>query len=260
MPSLPPSHKSRPEVEYLMVIFRGKVIQDDVILNYLKRNLQLKQICCSILTQEIINKFSQEQGITVTDEEIQAEVERLRYKHRLSQDNDIFAWLTDQLITIDAWQAGIRDRLLAENLSYGLFAREVEKVFSENQLDFDQVLLYRIVVPYEQVAQEILYQIQESELSFYEAAHIYDVDERRRHQCGYEGKVYRWNLHPDISSVVFSTVPGNVIGPLSVDQLSHLLRVEEFIPAELTSERYQEILNRMFDEWLTTELNYMLDS
>ncbi|HEY9642606.1 MAG TPA: peptidylprolyl isomerase [Coleofasciculaceae cyanobacterium] len=212
------------------------------------------------MTQRIIDKFAQERGIIVADEEIQTEVDRLRYENRLFHVNDIFAWLTDQLVTMEDWQAGIRDRLLAENLSHELFAREVEKKFFENQLDFDQVLLYRIVVPYEQVAQEILYQIQESELSFYEAARLYDVDERRRYQCGYEGKVYRWNLQPDLSAIVFSAVPGNVIGPLSIDQLSHLLRVEEFVPAELTAERYREILDQMFNDWLTTELNYMLDA
>jgi hypothetical protein len=34
--------------------------------------------------------------------------------------------------------------------------------------------------------------------------------------------------------------------------------VEKFIPAELTPQRYQEILNNMFNEWLANELNYLL--
>jgi hypothetical protein len=36
--------------------------------------------------------------------------------------------------------------------------------------------------------------------------------------------------------------------------------VEEFVAAELTPERYQEILDRMFKEWLVSELNYMIYS
>ena len=34
--------------------------------------------------------------------------------------------------------------------------------------------------------------------------------------------------------------------------------VERFIPAELTPERYDEILDRLFQDWLNRELNYML--
>ena len=36
--------------------------------------------------------------------------------------------------------------------------------------------------------------------------------------------------------------------------------VEEFIPAELTPETYQEILDRMFKQWLAGEINYLLHS
>jgi parvulin-like peptidyl-prolyl isomerase len=84
------------------------------------------------------------------------------------------------------------------------------------------------------------------------------VSAQRRLQCDYEGKFYRWNLKPDVSALVFSATPGHVIGPFLMEQASHLFMVEEFISAELTPERHQEILNRMFTEWLTTELNYKL--
>lgn len=162
------------------------------------------------------------------------------------------------MINPDDWEAGIRDCLLAQKLAEILFAKEVEKFFAENRLDFEQVLLYQIVVPFEKVAREILYQIEEQEISFYEAAHCYDIDEKRRYQCGYEGKVYRWNLKPDIAAEVFNAQPGAVVGPLQTEQGSHLLMIEEFIPAQLTPERYQEIRDRMFKEWLASELNYTI--
>jgi hypothetical protein len=36
--------------------------------------------------------------------------------------------------------------------------------------------------------------------------------------------------------------------------------VEEFIPAELTPQRYQELLDSMFKEWLSSEIIYMIHS
>lgn len=242
-----------------MINFKGKIIQSDEIVLALKKNIRLKEICQKIFYQEIIHKAVEERGICITPEEVQAESDQQRYENRLFRASDTFAWLADQLITAEDWEAGIRDRLMAEKLAQALFASEVEKYFTEHQLDFDQVSLYQIIVPYEKLAQEIYYEIQEDEISFYEAAHIYDIDPKRRCQCGYEGKFFRWDLKPELSAIVFSAAIGSVIGPLVIDQASHLLMVEEFIPAELTEERHQEILNRMFNEWLMTELNYRLN-
>jgi parvulin-like peptidyl-prolyl isomerase len=230
------------------------------VVNFLKREIQLKEVYQRILYQRVINQAAQERGLTVTPEEIQAEANQLRREKRLEKASDTLAWLADQMITADDWEAGICDRLMAKKLAQFLFAKEAEKFFAQNKLDFDQILLYQIIVPYERLAHEIFYQIEEQEISFYEAAHLYDIDERRRQQCGYEGKLYRWSLKPDFAAVVFSAQLGEVIGPLTTEQGYHLLLVEEFIPAELTPERYQDIIDRMFKDWLTSELNYRLHS
>ncbi|BAU12318.1 hypothetical protein LEP3755_28470 [Leptolyngbya sp. NIES-3755] len=240
-----------------MTSFKGGDIEPDKIIFALKKSLQLKEICRSVAQQEIIEQAIAARGITVTPEEIQVEADRMRYENRLFRASDTLAWLSDQLISAEDWEAGIRDRLQADKLAQVLFSKEVERFFAENRSEFDQVLLYRIVVPYLQLAQEIAYQIEEEEISFYEAAHLYDMDDSRRYQCGYEGKVYRWNLKPDVSAIVFSTPPGQVSGPMLIDQAAHLFMVEEFVPAELTPERHQEVLARMFRDWLTTELNYL---
>jgi parvulin-like peptidyl-prolyl isomerase len=196
-----------------MITFKGGNIQPEEVISALKKNTELKEVCQRIIYQKIIDKTVTGRGIHVKPEEIQAVADQLRYEKRLFRASDTLAWLEDQVITAEDWEAGIRDRLLAEKLAKSLFEKEAEKYLVEHQADFDQVSLYQLVVPYEKLAQEIYYQIQEAEISFYEAAHIYDLDLQRRLQCGYEGKFYRWNLKPDVSALVFSAVPGNVIGP-----------------------------------------------
>jgi parvulin-like peptidyl-prolyl isomerase len=233
-------------------------IKADEMVFYLKKNLQLKFVNQQILSQKIIEKATQERGITVTAEEIQAEADRIRYERRLEKASQTLAWLAEEMISPEEWEAGMRDRLLAKKLAESLFSREVEKTFAQNKLDYEQILLYQIVVPYQKLAQELFYQIEEEEISFYEAAHLYDIDERRRHLCGYEGKLHRWSLKPDIASAIFSAQPGELIGPFATEQGYHLFLVEEFIPAELTPERSKEIIDKMFKQWLSGELNYVL--
>lgn len=242
-----------------MVGDRGGNISPDELVSFLKKNLQYQEARLGVLQQSIVNRAAAARGIEVDPQEIQAEADRQRRERRLERAADTFAWLSDQQITAEEWEAGIRDRLLTQKLMESLFGNEVESYFAQNRLDFDQVLLYQIIVPYEQLANELFYQIEESEISFFEAAHLYDIDPNRRQYCGYEGKLYRWSLRPEIAAVVFAATPGQIIHPVQTEQGFHLLRVEEFISANLTPETRQEILQRLFREWLNGELNYWLN-
>lgn len=241
-----------------MVNFSGIPIQPQTIVDFLKQEVHLRNICEKILRYQIIEQSVQERQITVTSEEIQAEANRQRYQNRLESSSATFAWLAEQLITPADWEAGIRKRLLFNKLAEHLFAREVEPYFAEHRLDFEQVSLYRIVVPYQQLAQELFYQIEEREISFYEAAHLYDIDEARRLKCGFEGRVYRWGLKPELAATIFGAQLGQVLGPVRSEQGFDLLMVEEFIAPEFNLEIRQQIVERMFREWLDSELNYLL--
>jgi parvulin-like peptidyl-prolyl isomerase len=245
-----------PALEIPMNANLESLTESSEIVGFLKKSLQYKPVCQQILQQHIIHQATQSRDIQVTDEEIQAEADRQRRELHLERSADTLAWLEDQRITPADWEAGIRDRLLTQKLRISLFESQVEGFFSQNRLDFDQVALYQIIVPYEQLAQELFYQIEESEISFYEAAHLYDIDATRRYHCGYEGLLHRWSLAPEISTVVFGAHPREIIRPVHTEAGYHILLVEEFITAQLTPEIRENILDRMFQDWLGSELNY----
>lgn len=234
------------------------LIEANEIIKLLRQDLQLKPFCQKVLQKKVIDKAAGERGLTVTPEEIQVVGDQLRREKRLEKAADTIAWLADQMVSVEDLEAGIGDRLLTQKLAEHLFSKEVEKNFFQNKLQFDQIILYQIIVTNLQLAREIFYQIQEGEISFFDAAHLYDIDENRRHLCGCEGKVYRWGLKPDIAVAVFGAKPGEVIRPIETERGYNLFMVEKFLPAELTPERYQEILHNMFKEWLANEVNYLL--
>ena len=241
-----------------MINHSKKPIEVEVIADYLKQNLQFQEIYQQILSQQIIERKAEELGLTITLEEIQTEAEKQRRERKLEKAADTYGWLEAQMITADDWELGIRAQLLRQKLRERLFAPEVEKIFAQNKLNFDQVVLYQIIVPYQKLAWEIFYQIEEEELSFYQAAHLYDVDTQRRYHCGYEGKVSRWSLTPELATKAFAANPGEIILPFQTQQGHHILMVEEFIPGKLTPQIYEEILEKMFTQWLSSELNYLL--
>ncbi len=237
-----------------MICSSAQSIRSEAIVDFLKREVILKDICKRVLSQQIISETVNAKGITVTAEEIQTEADRQRHQRHLENATATFSWLAEELITPEDWEAGISDRLLATKLAESLFVHEIEKYFVEHRLEFEQVVLYQLAVPYFQLAQELLYQIEENEISFYEAAHLYDFDEQRRLQCGYVGKPYQWSFTPEIAAILLGANPREIIGPIQSEQNYTLLMVEEFIPAKLTPEIHQIILDRLFQNWLDHEL------
>ncbi|AFY42782.1 peptidylprolyl isomerase [Nostoc sp. PCC 7107] len=240
--------------------FAKVLIESEEVVKFLKKDLKLKEVYQKILAHKVILQTAEIRGITITQEEIEAEAENQRRERHLERAADTLEWLADQLITPSDWEMGICDRLLSHKLSQVLFADEVENFFTQNRSEFDQVILYQIIIDSATLAQELYFQIEDGEISFYHAARIYDIDIHRRRKCGYEGIVYRCAIQPDIATVVFRSSPQKVTVPYKTEQGYHLFLVEEFIPAELTKERYQEIIHKMFQHWLSTEIQCLLNS
>jgi parvulin-like peptidyl-prolyl isomerase len=234
----------------------GLDVQPAEIAEFLKHALQYRSIEQSIVQLKIIAQAAAARHLTVETAAIQAEGERQRRELQLEKASDTFAWLADQKVTPEEWEQGIRDRLLAQQLSEDLFGKDVEQFFGEHRLDYDRIVFYQIILPEPQLAQELIYQLEESEISFYEAAHLYHVHEEGRQRCGFEGVIQRLALPPNLAAAVFGVPIGQVAGPVQTHQGYHLLRVEELIQATLTPEIRQAIINRKFQEWLSSEFNY----
>jgi parvulin-like peptidyl-prolyl isomerase len=243
-----------------MVRFNNVEIAAAKIDAYLQQEFKLQEICSEILHQKIIAEACAARNISVPEEEIEAEANKVRSTLRLEKASDTLAWLKDNLLDPEQWETSINNRLLRQKLAQNLFDSKVESFFAQNRLDYDRFVLYQLVVPYEKLAQELFYQIEEEEISFYQAAHLYDVDRERRYVCGYEGEVHRWDYPPDIAAVIFTTpvMVGEIIHPIKSTQGYHLFKIEDYLPAELTPKIRQEIIDKLFEQWLNSELNYLV--
>lgn len=245
-----------------MVQFHSIQIDSAEINDFLKSSMALREICHQILGQKIVQKTAVSRNITVTPQDIQDESERIRREKKLEKISDTMAWLEANMITPEDWEISIQNRLLADKLAHNLFDQQVESYFAQNRLDYEQFIIYQITVPYQKLAQEIFYQIEEEEISFYEAAHVYDIDQLRRFRCGYLGKMYRRDFSPEVAAAIFrDPLPiGQVMGPIQTEQGFNLFKIEEYLKAELTPERAQEILVQFFKQWLDNEINYLIHS
>ncbi|PSN19602.1 peptidylprolyl isomerase [filamentous cyanobacterium CCP5] len=235
-------------------------IHSEDVISSLKKRVCIKDVCRQVIYQRIIQEASTAFGIQVDAEEVQTESERFRHENRLQSAQSTMAWLEDQLITADDWEEGIAQQIFSKKLSYHLFNDEAEKYFIQNKLDFDRVNLYRIVTSSKPVAYELLYQIEEEEISFYEAAQLYDINEDNRLVCGFQGKISRWQLSPQVAAHVFGSVPGRPTEPIELEDCYAIFMVRNFIPAEYDATVQQHIIKKLFSEWLEREYERQIHS
>lgn len=244
-----------------MVDFSAISLEIQEVLDFLRRDLRLKSIYQGIIYQKIVDQAAQEQALHVTAEEVQAELARIRHENHIEHPAQLSPWLAEQMVTLSQLEQRIYEHLLTQKLARHLFAEEVEELFVQHRDDFEQAIIYRITVPYESLAYEIFYQIEEEELSFFEAAHIYNLNENHRLQCGYEGKQQRRELKPEIAEILFNAKIGEVIGPLkSSDNAYELFLIDDFISPVLSPILYEKVLDELFQEWIETKLDIYISS
>ena len=237
-----------------MVSFAGLDIEVNSIVDFLKKELRLHTVCRQLICKQIIQEKAHELGVTVSDDEIQAKADELRRELRLESAQKTMTWLQERLITADEWEDSIREHLISEKLVVEMFRETANYRFQQQQLDFEKILLYKIETANSKLAQELAYQIEEEEISFFEAAHRYDRTLDRRRTCGYEGEVSRWALDPDVAASLFAAPAHTVIGPVAEDHVSVLFYVDEFVEPALTPQTHRAICDRLFAEWLDAEL------
>jgi parvulin-like peptidyl-prolyl isomerase len=229
--------------------------QADEVLQFVKKNFQLRDLFHGVLSCKLIEQVATDRGIMVTEPEIRAEIDRWRHQNRFQKAADALAWLQAQKISVQDLEAAMGDRLRRAKLSRTLFEAEAERYFRQNKRGFDQVSLYQIKVADQFLAKELFFQIEEQEISFFEAAHIYNLDPARRKNCGYEGRCYRRILKPEVSAYVFNAQPGTLLSPLATEQGYSLFYIDEFIAAHLTPELHQTLIDALFQNWLNQELS-----
>lgn len=229
------------------------------IVDFLGRDLRLTRAYRDIISQKIIDQAARERHITVSPEEIELGLDAICYENGLDHPAQLIRWAPQQLTTLADLKRRIREKLLSQKLAQSLFLEDAQEFVQRNPGQINQIIVYKIAVPYESLAREIFYQIEEEEVSFFEAAHLYDLDEKRRLNCGYEGKFRRYNLPPELAEILFGATIGEVIGPLKIaEQIYELFLVDDLITAP-SEELYEAVLQERFNAWIDREITLYLE-
>lgn len=229
-------------------------ISTAAIIERLKISGQFSSAVLSAIRHQIIQDAAGNEGIVVTEVELQQAADDFRVAHNLYDPNDTWRWLQDNCLTGEEFEQSIYESILTPKLVQHLFGDRVEAYFYENQLDFTRAVLYEVVFANFDTAIELYYALKEKETTFIEVARKYIAEPDLRRKHGYKGIVSRQELNSAISSGVFAASPPQILKPITINQNTHLILVEEIIEPQLTDAIYSQITERLFSDWLEKQL------
>jgi parvulin-like peptidyl-prolyl isomerase len=204
----------------------------------------------SAVHNALILPMAKQEGISISDAELQEAADRFRQNIGLRSKDSTIAWLESNGLTVDDLERNLEKDKAADKLMQRVITNDdVEAYFNEYRLTLDWAQLSQIVVGDEGLANTLYQQLTDTGTDFDELARTNSEDESRD-TGGYLGKVSRQDLTPEAGSAVFDAVPGTIIGPLKSDQGYHVIKVWALSRGKLSAQDREQIREVLFREWL----------
>ncbi len=193
-----------------------------------------------MIEQVLIQQGADAQGISVTNDQIQAEVQSM--KDAAGTGDAWTQWLTSNGYTEDEFTQTLRSTLLTNAVR--------DSLTTDLEGDVRQVHARHILVSSETAANDILTRLKAGE-DFATLAQSLSEDETTRNNGGDLGWFTQEELLvPELSAAAFSLQPGEIGGPITTDLGYHIIQTIEFANRPVDPDRRVYIAQARFEGWL----------
>lgn len=224
------------------------------VLKFLQANRKLDAFIGDIVRQFVIERELQSQTeLQVNPAVIEQAIVDFRLQNQLTDANTFQEWLANNGLTYEAFhnQAALSFRLKA--LKEQVTEPKLQEYFIERKVFLDRVVLSRIIVMDKELADELYSQLQEG-TRFEQLAREYSITDDKI-MNGMVGPVSRGTMPDILRSAVDLAKPGDVVGPLGLENRWGLFRVEEVLPASLDNPQIKQSLqDELFEQWLAERM------
>ena len=215
---------------------------DADMLAYLRRSLRTAKLAALTERDAMLLQFSEQLGITVSNEEVQAAVDAFRRRYKLLTASETHSWLSKQKITVDDWSEGIKIELLTKKLEEHLFGAQLDHHYLDNRDTYKRAAFSQIVLSNETQAQQLAHAIREENASFSALAMEHSLGSISRANGGFVGIRFFGELRPELAQAMSEAKEGEIVGPIQTQLGYHIVRIEKWFPTELTVAQRKRML------------------
>lgn len=234
----------------LFLVADDQLISLEQALRYLKSAGKLEFVLWEIMRQHVLLQELQIlEGIEISADLIEQMVIAFRLECQLTNSEMFQKWLASEGLDYATFRNKMAFDFKLKRLKAHVTEPNVQEYFIEHKIHLDRVVLSRLVVEEQALAEELKSKILEDGDKFEQLVQEYSVAEERIVN-GMMGPVSRGAMPDILRASVDSAKPGDLIGPLEIEELWYLVRVEKLLPAALDEQMKQELENELFEQWL----------
>jgi parvulin-like peptidyl-prolyl isomerase len=226
-------------------------------LRYLQSAGKLQGFLGDILKQYLLeHETSTREDLDINSAVIEQAVVDFRLQQQLTDPKVFQEWLQRNGLDYATFHNQISSNFKIEKLKFVVTEPKLQEYFIERKVFLDRVVLSRIIVENQELADELKIQIQEGG-SFEELAREHSIADDRIAN-GMMGPVSRGTMPDEVRAAIDSANPGDLVGPLEIEKRWALFRVEQLLPATLENQSLRQMLvNELFDRWVTEKIQKM---
>ncbi|MBD1901175.1 peptidylprolyl isomerase [Trichocoleus sp. DQ-A3] len=222
-------------------------------LKYLQFSGKLSSFIGEILRQYVVDKELKNLKLDISLAAIEQAVIDFRLQRNLADPKSFQEWLVRSGIDYETFHNQVKSGFQLTKLKTQIAEPKLQEYFIERKLFLDRVVLSRLVVAQQELAEELYSQIEEG-ASFEQLAQEYSLTDDRIVN-GMMGPVSRGTLPDQIRAAIDTASPGRLLEPLKLENRWALFRVEQFLPASLEDSQLKEALqNELFEQWLAQKI------
>lgn len=194
-------------------------------------------------------QYAKENGLSASAEEIQEFFGNVRYDLELEKADDFNVWLKSNNLDLSTVQEVCEIGVLRNKIRSSISDDDVAEHYNTNKESFEVVNLYSLTVESEDLANELMAQLEDGEDSFVNLALEHSIDGDTFRKGGYLGEVTRETVRAEVEAAVFSADAGAIVGPVKDEDGFTLYMVSDIIKPELDDVK-ETIRDEIYDDKL----------
>lgn len=224
-------------------------------VRYLQMGRKFDGFIGEILRQFVIERELKEQDELETNVSmVEQAVVDFRIEQNLTDSRQFQQWLSANGLTYETFRDQVAYGFQYRTLKERVTAPRLQEYFIERKIYLDRVVLSRIIVDNQELADELKTQIQEGTATFEQLARDYSLTDDRIVN-GMVGPVSRGSMPDELRASVDQASIGDVVGPMGMEGRWGLFRIEKVINASLEDEQVQNALrDELFEQWVAQKI------
>lgn len=224
-------------------------------VRYLQAGRKFDAFVGEILRQFVIEREVQShEGLDANPSAVEQAIVDFRLEQNLTDSRQFQQWLAANGLTYDAFRDQVAYGFKYRTLKDKITEPRLQEYFIERKIYLDRVVLSRIIVANQELADELKTQISEGTATFEQLAREYSLTDDRIVN-GMVGPVSRGSMPDELRAAVDQAGVSDVVGPMGMEGRWGLFRVEKVMHATLDDEQVQTTLrDELFEQWLAQKI------